>query len=118
MFEAQLLIAKGDGNDYSVFSPWMPRGGDNLTATLEVIERDSATLTVRVFTKNSEDVGAGSDADVSKTISGGAAGRSDETWSGVLKELVRYKFTVSSETAGQWILFRMLSPVWFDDVKA
>jgi hypothetical protein len=35
------------------------------------------------------------------------------------KELVRYRFRVSATTLGQeWALFRMLSPVWFDTVRA
>ena len=116
MFEGQILVCDGDGS-YSVFSPWFPRGGDNLLATLEVIERDTATLTVRVFTKNSEDSGDGDDADSSVTISGGAPGRTTEEWEGNLEELVRYKFTVAG-TTGKWTLFRMLPPVWFDDVEA
>lgn len=54
MFEAQMLITTGA--DYSVYSPWFPRGGDNLRATLEVVKRGTAaTVTVRIFTKNTED---------------------------------------------------------------
>ena len=37
-----------------------------------------------------------------------------------VKELVRYKFSVGniSDVGTVWALFRMLSPVWFDAVKA
>jgi len=34
----------------------------------------------------------------------------------MMNELVRYGFEVSG-TAGDWVLFRMLPPVWFDSVK-
>ena len=119
MFEAQMLITTG--TDYSVFSPWFPRGGDNLRATLEVVKRGTAaTVTVRVFTKNTEDTGDGTDAD-SVTIAGGAPGRTVAEWatgaSKGVKELVRYKFTVSGNAA-DWTLFRMLPAVWFDSVPA
>ena len=116
MFEAQMLISNGTG--YAVYSPWFPRGGDNLRATLEVVNRvGTATVTVRVFTKNAEDVGDGSEAGSSLSISGGAAGRSVAEWAGVTKQLVRYKFTVGG-TDGNWTIFRMLAPVWFDSVVA
>lgn len=120
MFDAQMLITTG--TDYSVFSPWMPRGGDNLRATLEVVKRgSSATVTVRVFTKNSEDTGDGADADSAMTLAGGAAGRYVAEWasnsSKGAKEMVRYKFTVSG-AAADWTLFRMLPATWFDAVQA
>jgi len=37
--------------------------------------------------------------------------RADQEVDGELKELVRCKFTVTGD-AGDWILFRMLSPTW------
>ena len=121
MFEAQLLIQGS-----TVFSPWFPRGGDNVTATLEVVEISSATLKVELFTKNSEDAGNGSNADSAGTpisISATATGRTSATWSQPttstvsIKEMVRYKFTVTG-TGTNWVLFRMLPPVWFDSVEA
>ena len=115
MFEAQMLIV--NAGSYAVYSPWFPRGGDNLRATLEVVNRSGTpTLTVTVYTKNTEDVGNGTEANTT-TISGGAAGRTVAEWAGVTKQLVRYKFAPTG-TAGDWTLFRMLAPIWFDSVVA
>lgn len=125
MFEAQLLQSQVD-TSYSVFSPWMFRGGDALLATLEVVEvgDSGGSVVVEVFTKNTEDTGEGENADSTSTkkITGNSVGRTSLEWeSGVanvdLLELVRYKFTIGGSDAGDdWVLFRMLSPVWFDSV--
>lgn len=122
MFEAQMLMATG--TDCSVYSPWFARGGDNLRATLDAIKRGTAaTVTVSVYTKKNEDRGDGEDADPSTSIriTGGVPERYVAEWlAGATtgpKNLVRYKFTVTG-AAGDWILFRMLTPVWFDSVNA
>ncbi len=110
MVNAQLLEA-----GCTVYSPWIPRGGDNLIATLEVVEIGSGgRIDVFVWTKNSEDVGPGTDASGTLKITLTAVGRGDEEWIGDAKEWVRYKIVVT----GNWVLFRMLSPVWFDSVQA
>ena len=127
MFEAQLLNAGSE-----VFSPWFPRGGDNLKATLDVIEWDATggavTLTVDVYTKSSETPGNGAIADNSgpppgsqiKVLSSDtpATGRFSDVWpvglTPGINELVRYKFKVDN---GDSVLFRMLPAVWFDSVN-
>lgn len=124
MFEAQLLIAKETA--YSVFSPWFPRGGESVIATLDVVAVDGAAnlLTVELYSKNSEQSGDGQDAEASTSIGSDATpGRKAATWDANdssnpadILELVRYKFTIS-DSAGKWVLFRMLPPVWFDAVK-
>jgi hypothetical protein len=121
MFEAQLLLAgPSEGDQYKVFSPWFPRQGDNATFTIETVEQNgNPTLSVSAFTKNSEDAGDGSDADggTSLTASTTAGERDSDTWAQKFKELVRYEFTITTSSgSGEWILFRMLPPVWFDDV--
>jgi len=108
MFDAQLLFPGAAGAALSFYSPWFPRQGDNLRVT--------------VFTKNNEDTGDGSDADAGTSIVASATGRSTAEWtSGTagLKELVRYKYSVQSTGTGatDWVLFRMLTPVWFNTVK-
>ena len=122
MFDAQLLFPGAAGAALSFYSPWVPRGGDNLRATVDVVGRVSSQLTVRVFTKNLEDTGDGTDADVGTSIVASATGRATAEWTSgtaALKELVRYKYTVQSTGTGatDWVLFRMLAPVWFDTVK-
>lgn len=124
MFDSQILIAKS--TSYSVYSPWMSRGGDYLQATLNIVAiGGSPTLTVEVFTKNSEDSGDG-ESSGSQSITGTAVGVSSATWrsgaggggssNATLEELVRYRFTISG-SAGDWVAFRMVSPVWFDAVQ-
>lgn len=122
MFDAQLLFPGAAGAALSFYSPWFPRQADNLRVTVDVVGRVSSQLTVRVFTKNNEDTGDGTDADVGTSIVASATGRASAEWtSGTagLKEMVRYKYTVQSTGTGatDWVLFRMLSPVWFNTVK-
>ena len=114
MYEAQMLISQGSTTKTPVYSPWMKRGGDYLRATAEYLE-GTGTLTVEVATKNNEDTGDGS-VIAGTSISLIEAGRTTEQW-GELKELVRYKITAGG-TSGQWIILRMLEPVWFDAVDA
>lgn len=126
MFDAQLLRTP---LTVVVFSPWFPRGGDNARFPLDLVEFDatgaaSMELSVRAFTKNTEDSGDGADADTSTKITAIATGRTTVEWASTsivgFKELVRYQFTlanVSDEGGEVWSLFRMLPPVWFDDVK-
>jgi len=121
MFESQKLVAKSA--PYRVLSPWFPRGGDNVTLTLDLVELyGNPRLTVRAFTKNSEDPGDGTDADsVTPTmIAAGSPGQVSASWEGKVGELVRYEFEIEHEDVtgapGDWVLFRMLPPVWFDDV--
>ena len=118
MFDAQLLMGKGT-EAVSVYSPWFSRRGDSLIATLDIVALDGAftTLTVDVFTKNSQDTGDGTNANALVSIVSGSVGPSRATWEGVLEEMVRYKFTLR-EAQPNWVLFRMLEPAWFDAVKA
>ena len=115
MFEAQVL----DTGD-TVFSPWFPRQGDSAIFTLDVVDIDGGAaanqITVQVFTKNSEDAGSGSQtgSDITRDGTEGAGQAGAEY--GSLKELVRYKFSVTG--TGTRVLFRMLPPSWFDSVKA
>ncbi len=122
MFDAQLLLTKTDGSAVSLLSPWTSRGADYLLATLDLVQTNMGTglgvLEVRVFHKDPDDTGDGTQVG-STTISRATAGRTTAEF-GPLKQLVRYKFTISAggmEVTG-WALFRMLSPVWFDAVKA
>lgn len=125
MFESQLLI-RGTDESHSVYSPWFPRGGNNLRATLEVVNVSGATLKVEVFTKESDETGDGDNAQASTSISESTAGRSTKEWTSLstagtvstIEDMVRYKFTISGSNAADWVLFRMLPPVWFDTVGA
>ena len=102
MFDSQVVIAKG--TDYSLYGPWMSRGGDFLQATLNFVGIGAAptpapTLTVELLTKNSEDSGGG-DLAGALTFVGSAVGVASGAWrsgaggggtsNATLDELVRY----------------------------
>ena len=125
MFEAQYFFTIDETGE-SIFGPWFPRGGDAVRTTLDVVQiSTNASLRVELFTKNSEETTDGADADTGHTtnITATTAVRTTEEWSRTedtdigLKELIRYKFTLTSTDGGlARVLFRMLPPVWFDAV--
>jgi hypothetical protein len=67
-------------------------------------------LSTSLLMKNSEDTGDG--VIKGTALETTAVGRDSKEFTG-LDELVRYKFEMS---AGDRVMFRMLSPVWFDDL--
>lgn len=126
MFDAQLLFPGAvPATGIKMFSPWFPSGGDHVRMTLEVAEVDGATIRVDLFTKNSEDGGDGTNADSAvgpTNITANAVGRTTVEWYSTgtiaLLEMVRYQFTVTGANSTDWVLFRMLAPVWFNAAKA
>lgn len=118
MFDAQLLFGKAE-TSVRVYSPWFVRQADNALFTLDLVWIQApGSLKVRVFHKNREDAGNGTllgDGEIGLT----SAGRVTGEWSG-FKELVRYRFSVDVQVVGQApkVLFRMLSPCWFDTVRS
>lgn len=122
MFDSQLLFCGSvPATGILVYSPWFPRKGDSLRATAELVQVNGGTLKVEVFSKNTEDTGDGTNADAATNITLAATGRTTAEWTSgtaTLKELVRYRFKVTGTVVSDWVLFRMLSPVWFDTVKA
>lgn len=117
MFQAQLLLCSSPSQP--VFSPWFPRQGDNLRATVELIANGaSANITVTVLTRASDVTGNGSPIGSTFGSSGGTLGRTTQEFTPTdgINELVRYKFDPGA-TSGGWVLFRMLTPVWFDSAK-
>ena len=126
MFDGQLLFPGSvPSTGIMVYSPWFPRQADHLRVSLEVVQINGATIKVEVFTKNSEDSGDGTNADsagVPTNITANAVGRTTTEWysSGTigLLEMVRYRFKVTGTSVSDWVLFRMLSPIWFNAVKA
>jgi hypothetical protein len=121
MFQAQLLIGKSE--PYTLYSPWFVRGGDSARFAIDVVEETmlsaGVAFTIDIVTKNTEDAGNGL-----VVTTGGAgsftattgAGQTQFVQDGGLKELVRFEFTVPGGVAGDWVLFRMLRPQWFDVV--
>ena len=118
MFQAQLLIVGVNGATTKVYSPWFPKGGDNLRVSAELVAVDGGTLTVKVYTKAKAQTSDGTlVTPASSNIALSAVGRDTKEYTG-LNELVRYAFECSGSAAGKWALFRALNPVFFDTIVA
>lgn len=104
-----------DQSSRSVFSEWTKRGGDYGTFTVDLITAFAAKITVEVYHKNAEDTGPGSlKAAVVTNLT--TVGVKEGVTIGPLQEMVRYKITVTSDNSGSTgaILYRILTPTWFD----
>ena len=116
MIDATILL-KGS----TVFSPWFARQADLLRVTAECVAVNGATLTVKLYTKDGETPGDGAAVDAAVSIALSSVSRSTAEWKtaasqpGVL-QLLRFQYTVTGSTNNDWILFRLLPPVWFDAV--
>lgn len=108
MFDAQTITLQGTGSanpSTVLYSPWFPRGGDYGIFTLEVAKMSdtSSTFSLKVefFHKNTSDTGDGSvipSNDI--TIAGNASSfRASKDVTAGFKELVRYKFTLTTTTS-------------------
>ncbi|MBK8977638.1 MAG: hypothetical protein IPM29_17145 [Planctomycetes bacterium] len=125
MIDAQLLIKASSA--YSLFSPWFARQGDYVRISGELVANSGSTIQIELFTKNSETVGDGQTVDSETTLALSTVGvpatqefgpnASSNSAQGIL-ELVRYKITITGGSAGDWAMYRLLAPVWFDAVKA
>jgi hypothetical protein len=122
VFQAQLLIGATSG---TIYSPWFERRGDWLRATVEVITVVGSTgITVTVLTKDKDEVGDGTaitaaSSDMAQTTAGRKTAEYGNASSGNangIKQLVRYKYNPGTNNS-EWVLFRMLPPVWFDATK-
>lgn len=112
-----------NGGSVEVFSDWFVRRGDYLIATADFVsEFDNGVLEVRAYTKSRSDPGDGTEVSAGTKITASVVGRrSSAEWSprtGTgLSELVRFGYKCSTPS-GSWVLFRMVTNVWFDAVKA
>ena len=110
MFLAQHMPGGG-----GLYSPWMGRQGDNIIVTIERIASDFQ-LSVEVFHKNSDETGNGTKLGLT-ALDASSNGVFSKEFNDV-KELVRYKYVPRSSDSRDLAFFRMLEPVWFDEVKA
>ena len=106
------LIIEGE----SVFTEWFSRGADNAYFFCEVVTNTDADVDVDVYHKNVEDSGDGGTAKESfTTLTGVTIGEKESLG---LKELVRFKVTVTNNNPGGGNLararVRFLSPIWFN----
>lgn len=110
-------VVSSSGNFTSVYTPWFPRQGNNVTSSFEVIaiEGSDAKLTVEMLEKDSTDTGNGTVKSATnnfRTSVGVTSFRETDC-----KELVRYKVTLGTSfpASGTYVLsahFRILAPSW------
>jgi hypothetical protein len=137
MFDAQTINLQGTGSanpSTVVYSPWFSRGGDYGLFTVEGLKfsntaDDHLKLKVDMVHKPVSEPGNGDDiANSTFSVAGNAAttrvtmdmSTAVSGFTG-FKELVRYKFTLTTTdspatTVGLWAIFRMFAPVWYDKV--
>lgn len=122
MLDAKLLptFDKNSQETLTVYGVWMPRKGDNLRLTVEVVWTKFAVLKATLFQKNYDEVGDGTTAGVSLTFSL-TTGRQTMELLGA-KELVRVQLELDPggdvTTGVGLVAYRLLQPVWFESVKA
>jgi hypothetical protein len=118
VFEAQYIITKSKQPGITIYSPWFPRRGDRIRYTIDIVDAIGAQITVKLFHKDTEDAGDGTDT-TSAIGPTSTIGRSGVEFTRGLLELVRYQFVVTSDETNVpgYICFRMLPPVWFDAVS-
>jgi hypothetical protein len=102
----------------TVYSPWMPRMGNAVVASVEVIDfvGTDPKLTSVLETKNSEETDSSAGAATGSAITQVSAGVSSSRFSS-LKELVRFKFTLGQAdepSPGDQVAahFRSLNLAW------
>lgn len=122
MIDGKILATRASDEDgpLEVWGVWIPRKGDNLLFTLEVVKNYHTTLTAEMFERNYDEVGDGLFAGESVQFKA-EEGRQSFTKLGA-KEIVRIKLTIEryeSLPKGEvgLVLFRFLQPVWFEAVK-
>lgn len=126
MFAATTILVTGTAPT-TLYSPWMPRGGDYARVVVEVMlaswNGDELVLDFQPVHKNSDQTGNGSNA------SGGGTIGMDQLPAehrfvyevGAFKELVRFKVAVTHSGASSaetnWVTFRVHTFNWFDQVR-
>lgn len=116
MHLGRVLVADGE-TDTVVFTDWMPRQGDHAVFTADLIASIEAQFTVEIFHKNSEDTGPGAwKATLASATT--TLGLHPATVSN-LKEMVRYRITVSGNGSGKTaaVIYRLLQITWFDTAR-
>lgn len=120
MYDAQYLITRDVANGITLYSPWFPSGGAHAKFVVDLVQAEDATLTVKAWTKNRDDPGdTGTEIATTTALTTPAQQYNFGTTSVAALELVRFTFKClpDGEDVGM-VLFRMLTIVWFDGVRA
>jgi hypothetical protein len=103
------------GSSSTYYSPWFPRQGDTAVFSAQIIAISAtSTLTVVVDTKNTENTDTEATQPANGTFTGSTAiviSSGPSTPVVGLKELVRFKYTVS-DASSKFCHFRVLPPSW------
>jgi len=107
-----LVVPGNTSQDY--FTPWFPRVADDARFTFEEIYSTASSVTVTVYHKSAEDAGDEGGSSVASFSSQLSPANVYEASCSNLKELVRFKVTIGSETSAPGVLrYRFLPPTWF-----
>ncbi|MBK8097555.1 MAG: hypothetical protein IPK26_10625 [Planctomycetes bacterium] len=126
MIDAEVLMTRRQLDDATVdvevFGVWVPRRGDNLRCTVEVVAAYGAELTVELLQKGMDQVGDGAPFSPTTTLVFSGVGRQTAEWSGLM-EVVRFRLSLArsdtlSEGLRGWVVFRFQEPVWFESVRS
>ena len=116
MLIGQSVIAPSGGAPAILYTPWFPRGGNGLRASVQYLNKSGAlsTFSCTVLTKNNEDSDAsestlGSSFSISSSTLGEVT--TSSTFTGC-KELVRYSISVMASSGTEWVHFEINSPIW------
>lgn len=102
----------------TLWSPWFPRTADDAIFTYEEMVNDGGSLVVKVFGKDSEEAGDGVEVTGGAFAQLGATNFYKTSVVAGLPELVRFRYELTREESAQAsVLFRMLSPTWFDQAS-
>ena len=115
MLIGQSVIAPS-GAAATYYSPWFPRVGDSVKATIQYLNKSGAlsTFSCQVVTKNNEDSDA-SQSNLGSSFSIATTSLGDVTTSATLsgcKELVRYVISLMASSGTEWVHFRINAPIW------
>jgi hypothetical protein len=115
----QLMVIGSGAKTY--YTPWFPKGADNAHFTCEIIHQNlgtsGGTVTITVYNKNREDAGIESQSPFTFSFSQLGTTGFYEAACANLKQLVRFKITVTPGTGTsdpQGVCYRFLPPTWYD----
>jgi len=106
-----------DRRSVTYYTPWFGKGADNALFTLELILStiSGSTFAVSVWTKSSDEEGSapGSSLGTFSTLAT-LSSTFYQVKCGGIKDLVRFEIAFTAAAAGEGVIFRFLSPTWFD----
>lgn len=127
MYQGQLLIAPGNEQSVTVWSPWMQSGGDRAVLTYEVVAVvGTYSLVVEVYTKAREDSGTTATKIVDNGDWGNVTGTDfytvtipdDTSPLPQFQDMFRFKITLSSmdpqDPTPVAVILRFLEPTWLN----